>query len=464
MRIRTKFSLFTCIVIFISVFSIAIVTYLLQKKQIEDDFLEERGHQLSSFAEVCRQALVVNDELFMIHFVQLFHNQPSVMYAYYVTDADVVLAHSDTRFVHKDISEWSGAKPGGAIETSVRIQDIPEKGGRVVMGFSEEYQRTTIEEALRRTLRRVVTAALLVLGVGLTAALWLTYLLTRPIRKLVWGSDQIGKGNFQTEIQVDSHDELGDLAKRFNSMARNLSVLDEMKDQFISTVSHDLRLPLSAIMMHVDYMLNMGEMKNSLTAEYRDMLIRIVDNAMRLNIFVSNVLDAAKIKAGFMEYHPKPVRFEAAARRIQTLYGIVAKQKGITLVADIPTQLPAVHVDPERFDHVVANLVSNALKYTPKEGLVTLSAREGAEGVEACISDTGIGIAPEDVPRLFEPFYQAQVAEQRAKGKVGTGLGLYIVKKTVEDMGGSIRVESEKGAGTRFVLTFPAIKEESQTI
>jgi signal transduction histidine kinase len=129
--------------------------------------------------------------------------------------------------------------------------------------------------------------------------------------------------------------------------------------------------------------------------------------------------------------------------------------KGVHLLADIPLSLPRFMADPERFEHVLANLVSNALKFTPEGGRITVGGREQGGRIVVSVADTGRGIPPEDLPRLFARFAQADVAQQRAKNIKGTGLGLYIVKTSVEGMGGTVSVESRVGHGTRFLISLP---------
>ncbi len=296
-----------------------------------------------------------------------------------------------------------------------------------------------------------LVAAVLSLGAGLLIA----RRLARPVRELAMGAARVASGDLSVEIHVKSSNELGDLAMAFNAMTRKLKTLDELKDGFIAHVSHDLRSPMAAIKMYADYMLNHDPKRETLLPEQRKMLGIIIDNSMQLNVFVTNVLDAAKMKAGKMEYHPQPVALERVAGRIKDLYAIVASQQGVELRVDVPAGTPAALADPERLEQVVANLVSNALKFTRSGGQVPVGARAAAGRVELQISDTGKGMSKEDLDRLFKPFEQTDVAAQKAEGIHGTGLGLYIVKQTVEAMGGRVTVASEPGKGARFTLELP---------
>lgn len=298
----------------------------------------------------------------------------------------------------------------------------------------------------------ILAALVLTLAVALSIAFWIG----GPIQQMLQGIRELGSGNLQASVDVRSGSELGELAGEFNEMARKLRSLDELKDEWISKVSHDVRSPMGAVKMYADYMLHEDPERDKILPKHKEMLAIIEDNALRLNVFVSNLLDAAKMKAGRMEFHPQPLSIEAVFKNVLTLYQMVARQRKIELVLDAEAGLPAVQADPEPFDRVIFNLVSNALKFTGAGGKITLGARRQKGSVEVFIADTGKGIPPEMQAHLFERFYQADVAGQKSQRIQGTGLGLYIVKQTVEGMGGRIGVESELGQGTRFSIVLPA--------
>jgi len=290
----------------------------------------------------------------------------------------------------------------------------------------------------------------------LPAALLFAVVLTRPVRILAKGSEAVGKGDFTVQVEVNSKDELGDLALRFNDMTRQLAILDELKDEFISSVSHDLRSPMSAVKMYTQYMLFEDPDRDKILPQHRGFLLTIMESATRLGVFVTNMLDAAKIKAGRAEYHVQPMDAGASVKNVRGLFGILAEKKSVTLTEEVPPDLPKAMADPERLDHVVANLVSNSLKFTPAGGQIVVGARAENGKIVLWVGDTGKGISPENLGKLFRRFGQVDVADQRAKRVTGTGLGLYIVKQTVEGMGGRIDVTSELGKGSCFAVTLAA--------
>lgn len=439
------------------------ISYRLQKRLIERHMSSSQNTVVSGFAAVCRQALTVDNELLMINYVKLLSEYPGVSYAYFSDAQDRILIHTDRRFFYKPLGDWSSQRPAGVLESTLPVSVGTLPVGKAVVGFEEDFRVRSLKSSLNETMRQVFAAAAGAGAAGVAASLLFAFALTRPILALSLGSKEIGEGNFKTEIKVTSRDELGDLAERFNQMSRSLAVLDEIKDEFISNVSHDLRSPMGAIKMYAEYLLKEDPNSDKLLPKHRDILTTIMDNAMRLNVFVTNILDAAKIKAGRMEYHLRPVDLDAVARGVQTLFSIVAKKRRILLVADIPAALPKPLADPERLDQVIANLVSNALKFTPEGGRITLGARAAGDSVEIFVEDTGSGISPENLAGLFQRFRQVDTAGQRARSIQGTGLGLVIVKQTVEGMGGRIEAASEVGKGSRFAVILP-VEEKSHAV
>jgi len=226
-----------------------------------------------------------------------------------------------------------------------------------------------------------------------------------------------------------------------------LKELDKMKSDFVATVSHDLRSPLAIISGYAALLSEEGELD-----EPQEFVQGIRLGAAKMTALIDNLLDLGKIEAGVgMEMKPcQPIAV------INTAVESLREQAGakeIVLQLDLPPELPLVQGNQVRLDQVVSNLVSNAIKFTPEGGMVTVSAREekGEVGVE--VKDTGIGIAPEDQVHLFEKFYR--VSSEETSDIEGTGLGLAIVKSIVEGHGGRVWVESEPGQGSTFGFALP---------
>jgi signal transduction histidine kinase len=230
-----------------------------------------------------------------------------------------------------------------------------------------------------------------------------------------------------------------------------LRELDRMKDAFLSMVTHELRTPLTVI-SGITEMLETG-IYGDLTPEQTEHIRQIAAQASRLRRLVNDLLDLSKIEAGMMKLHREAVspRFlvEAVLEQLIT----VAAQAAVVFRNQVSPLLPDLYCDIHRIEHVLINLISNAIKFTPHGGQVTVSAQTTDRSIVFCVADTGSGIPPDALPRIFDKFYQVHTSTET--GLKGTGLGLAIVKHLVELHGGDVYVESEMGKGSRFYFRLP---------
>ena len=223
--------------------------------------------------------------------------------------------------------------------------------------------------------------------------------------------------------------------------------LDEKKSGAISAVSHQLKTPLTSIRMAIHLLLE--EKVGGLSPKQADLLVAAGEDAERLNTIIDELLDIGRIESGKARMDLRPVPPADLVLRETEAHRPAARDGGVSLVVDLPATLPQVWVEPARVAHVFANLLSNALKYTPPGGKVTLSAKAEGEFVRFLVSDTGVGIPEKYLPRIFEQFFR--VPEQGPG--TGVGLGLAIVKDIVEAHGGTVGVESREGTGSTFHFT-----------
>jgi signal transduction histidine kinase len=230
-----------------------------------------------------------------------------------------------------------------------------------------------------------------------------------------------------------------------------LRELDRMKDAFLSMVTHELRTPLTVI-SGITEMLETG-IYGDLTPEQTEHIRQIAAQASRLRRLVNDLLDLSKIEAGMMKLHREAVspRFlvEAVLEQLVT----VAAQAAVVFRNQVSPLLPDLYCDIHRIEHVLINLISNAIKFTPHGGQVAISAETTERSIVFCVADTGSGIPADALPRIFDKFYQVHTSTET--GIRGTGLGLAIVKHIVELHGGDVAVESEMGKGSRFFFRLP---------
>lgn len=231
-----------------------------------------------------------------------------------------------------------------------------------------------------------------------------------------------------------------------------LHELDRMKDAFLSMVTHELRTPLTVI-SGLTEMLETG-IYGALNDEQAEHIRQISAQAERLRLLVNDLLDLSKLEAGMIELRPAPHAPHTLAAAVSAQLRGVAAQAGVRLRNQVSPRLPAFNCDGARIEQVLTNLVANAIKFTPPGGQVTITAgAEQALVLRFCVADTGAGIPPAALARVFDKFFQVRPSTET--GNKGTGLGLAIVKHLVELHGGTVRVESEVGSGSRFCFTLP---------
>ena len=227
--------------------------------------------------------------------------------------------------------------------------------------------------------------------------------------------------------------------------------VERLKNEFISTVSHELRTPMTSIKGYTDLLVS--EKVGALSEQQRHFVQVIKTNADRLTALVNDILDISRIETGRIKLKIRALDLVALINQVAESFRGQMVEKSLELVLDLPPNLPPVRGDEDRVTQILENLTSNAWKYTPEGGRVTVRAKAIDGFVQVDVSDTGIGIAEKDLDHIFDRFYRTEQAEVRAVD--GTGLGLSIVKMFVELLGGKIWVESEVNKGTTFSFTLP---------
>jgi signal transduction histidine kinase len=243
------------------------------------------------------------------------------------------------------------------------------------------------------------------------------------------------------------------LFREIEDKSRQIEAANRHKSEFLANMSHELRTPLNAIIGFSEVLQErlFGEL-NEKQAEYTD---DILTSGRHLLSLINEILDLSKVEAGRMELETAPFDLPLAIDNARTFVRERATKHGITVDVDIDERLGAYVGDERKIKQILLNLLSNAVKFTPEGGRIEISARQVDGSVEISVSDTGIGIAPEDQPKIFEEF--RQVGADYAHKVEGTGLGLTLAKKFVELHGGRIWVQSQPGQGSMFTFTLPLI-------
>lgn len=307
--------------------------------------------------------------------------------------------------------------------------------------------RVEIEALRSRTWKAVTTAMILAVLAALAGTAVIAFRMTRSLTRLSDATKAVAEGAFHEPLKIDTKDEIGALAKSFNSMAARLREIDEMKEKFYATVSHELRSPLSA--MREAARLIEAKSAGPLTDKQKRLLDIFQIGTERLLRLVNEVLDLSRANTGMLPVERSWFVPETAVRRAIEELRPQAEQRGIALRVVADSGSERMLGDEDRIVQVVVNLVGNSLRFTPPGGSVIVRLRHTDSEIKIEVVDTGIGIAAAFLPLVFDRFRQAH------SGKGGTGLGLAIVKSLVEAHDGQVTVESQEGKGTRFTVSLP---------
>ncbi|PYN14132.1 MAG: hypothetical protein DME06_05400 [Candidatus Rokuibacteriota bacterium] len=295
-------------------------------------------------------------------------------------------------------------------------------------------------------------------GLALLLGYAISWSLIGPVTQIDEHLRQITSGDFSGRIDIPNQDELGALATNLNRMNdelgrlyRQLEAANRHKSEFLANMSHELRTPLNAIIGFSEVLLErmFGEI-NPKQAEYLD---DILASGRHLLSLINDILDLSKIEAGRQELELAPFDLPLTLENALTLVRERATRHGITLDLAIDGRLGPCVGDERKVKQIVLNLLSNAVKFTPAGGRIGLRATSADDAVEISVSDTGIGIAPDDQEAIFEEF--RQVGASSSSKHEGTGLGLTLARKLVELHGGRIWLQSEVGKGSTFTFSLP---------
>jgi two-component system sensor histidine kinase GlrK len=311
-----------------------------------------------------------------------------------------------------------------------------------------------VENATNRSVGVAVLLILAALLATIIVAFYINRAITHPLSILERGTEQIARGEF-TPLPVQSQDEIGKLAEAFNTMNDRIKQVEAYKTDMLHQISHELRTPLQA--MYSAHYLLAEQIVGPLTDKQQNLLTTIRDNIDKLSAFSNQFLDLARLEAGMMEFARTPTDLLSVVTPVLNNARVTALQKDIT-IGLAAQSVPPIYADQDKLSTVVTNLLTNAIKFTPRGGNITVTIGPSPKGVRLAVKDTGIGIDPEDIPKLFTKFFQAKNVS-RVKEK-GSGVGLALVKAIVDGHGGTVGVTSTPGAGSTFTVEFPATQEE----
>lgn len=404
--------------------------------------------------------------------------------------------------------------------TIVTKRAVEELGEDLIMGMSKELEEeigkiylsvshSGLNEKLNKA-KKIIAATIIpsIIITSLTVYLLLRRLLSRPIKQLVKATEKISQGNLNDRVPIETHDEIGVLAASFNKMTKDLQEstisrqeleqrvvertrelaeerqnlentvqvrtselresLEKVEDanlllehanraktQFLSTMSHELRTPLSVVIGFTDLLSE--QLYGNLNDKQMKYVSEIGSSAEHLLSLITDLLDVSKIDAGAMKLEMEDISLDELINTIVSMMSSQFRKKKINVKTSIEPTLPVVTADLRKCKQILMNLLSNALKFTPEDGRVEICAvDDGDSGVLIEVRDTGIGIAADEIDKIFSEFYQVEKVHDEQLG--GTGIGLALTRRLVELHGGKIGVESKLGKGSTFWFTLPLKK------
>lgn len=410
----------------------------------------DQQSQLASLIHIAQESLLSNDDLLLVKYARwLARSSPAMTRASVVDSEGDVLAHSEpSRIGHPEKKEsrtaekvWSAPIPMGA-----------ETVGTASVAYSQDELHKQLRLRLQDVKRRLIQVTLVITPLAIGFSLWVALSWSRPIQHFVALTQKIGQGRWEVDLDPVSRrgDELGGLARSLKDMAIQLRELDQMKDDFISVVTHELRSPLGAIESYLHLIAE--ELEQNRPVEWDVYLKRLRLNTQRLNRFVTDLLDVAALERGKVTLQLQRVDLCALAQDVLHLFAVQCRDKQLQCRLEAPDPCIWVRIDPDKIRQVLINLVANAVKFTPAAGIITLTIEflPDEDHVLVQVKDTGIGIAVADQAKIFNKFEQVASARRYVPSAKGTGLGLAICRSLIELHGHELGVRSQFGHGSAF--------------
>lgn len=319
------------------------------------------------------------------------------------------------------------------------IRDAPGEGALGVFPSTVRF--------LRDFWWQLLVAGAIAAAISLFVARWLARGMTKPLRDMAQAARKMERGDYGQRVHTASRDEVGQLAEAFNRMSAELEGVERLRRDLVANVSHELKTPISALRAHLENLLDGVERPDPETLQV------MLTQSERLSRLVEQLLDLSRLESGDVPLDRQQVALAPLVSEVLSEIEVTRSGRGVAVESEVAADLPPVFADRERMHQVLFNLLDNAVRFTPEGGEVKVSAVRKNGHCEVKVADTGPGIEPEHLPRLFERFYRVDTARSREDG--GTGIGLAIARSVVEAHGGHIRVESEIGKGSVFTFELP---------
>ena len=306
------------------------------------------------------------------------------------------------------------------------------------------------EQYLSSVNQAIIYAGIAAIIIALLLGIVLAQRLTRPLRQLTTATQAVAAGDFSQQVAVTSNDEIGDLARDFNQMARTLEISEKQRQQLLADTAHDLRTPISIMRSHLEAMLD------GVFPATPENLAIVHEETLHLSRLVDDVRTLSLVETGHLPLNMSPVEITELVQQVVAAFMPLAEADGVQLNTNL-TKTDPIKADAARLHQVLANLIANALRYAPQgeenPPTVSVTVENQSDTVRIGIKDNGPGLTADQQQHVFDRFWRSDSARNRDEG--GSGLGLAITQGIVEAHGGSISVASQPGSGTEMIVRLP---------
>ncbi|MBI4676479.1 MAG: HAMP domain-containing histidine kinase [Elusimicrobia bacterium] len=482
MRLATKFSLMTAALIGAVVLAVALTITQAQKGILEAQERERLEAVMDGVGRIAQESVDARDELMLISYLKhLKRDRPEIAVAEvtrrgrtqtlgepapYAEGAGLIrltrtaVERVPVTFTVNAYPARDAAPPEVKVSSEGISLNLPsdalvkmtqERKPQTVLvslGFIEDSLKAEIRRALKPMAHRTIAIAAFFMSLGGLGAMTLGKLLTSPLSALTAAVGAVGRGKLDTVVAEDRRDEVGVLEHSFNEMTSRIKGLMQFKEDLLHTLTHELNTPLTGLKGHLELWRD-----RKLPPEAQaEALATMTAAVLRMESSLGNALRLFRDPAGLGPGPRKVVWLDDVFGQVLSILSPLAGSKRITVRPPPEASSDFLYADEDMLRQVIANLVSNAFKYTPEGGEVSLALEGDAGEVRFWVSDTGCGIKPEDIPHIFTKFYRADDPSRRIPG---SGLGLSIAHRAVTTMGGTIKVESQVGKGSIFTVAIP---------
>ena len=329
-----------------------------------------------------------------------------------------------------------------------------EQGGEYAGALIVCYSAGTLNDLTVDTVRTIILASLWVMIASFVAVYFITEKIVLPIKQMNYATKKFAKGQFDVKVPVVGEDEIAELATAFNSMADSLANFEYTRSSFLANVSHDLRTPMTSISGFID-----GILEGAIPPEKHPYYLDIIGQEVkRLSRLVSSLLDISRMEAGNRKFEKTPFDICEMARIILLSFESKIDVKKLDVEFDAPDNRLMIFSDKDAINQVLYNLCDNAVKFSNEGGKYRISISETLSHVIVKIYNEGAGIAEEDLPHVFDRFYKSD--KSRGLDKTGVGLGLYICKTIMDNLGETISVSSRQNEYCEFTISIEKYKED----